>query len=163
MRFSPFFLFLCKKSSNFASQNLNESMKKILLILVLGLTMGVMAQQKAGFQENSTQEEKVYEVVDQMPAFPGGQTALFEYLKQNMKYPAEALNDGIEGRVVCKFVVEKDGSISGVKVLRSSGNESLDTEAVRVLSEMPNWTPGEQGGKKVRVNYSVPLIFRLPN
>ena len=139
----------------------NAAKRMIVLILVLGLTMGVMAQQESGMNANSPQDEKIYEVVERMPAFPGGQTAFFEYLKENMQYPEEAKKDGIEGRVLCKFVVEKDGSISGVRVLRSSGNESLDQEAVRVLSAMPNWTPGMQRGNPVRVLYTVPVNFRL--
>ena len=103
---------------------------------------------------------KVYEIVEDMPTFPGGVTELMNYLSKNTHYPAVTKRDGIQGRVVVSFIVEPDGSISNVKLVRSV-DANLDREALRVVSEMPNWTPGKQGGNKVRVRYSLPIAFRL--
>ncbi len=105
-------------------------------------------------------EEQVFDVVEQMPQFPGGDAALFEYLSKNIKYPAVAEENGVQGRVIVKFVVEKDGSIAKVQVVRSV-DPSLDKEAVRVIKSMPRWQPGKQNGKSVSVNYTVPVTFRL--
>ena len=102
----------------------------------------------------------VYDVVEQMPSFPGGISGLRTYLNQNIRYPAEAQENCVQGRVVVSFVVEKDGHISDVTVLRSV-DPSLDKEAVRVIRNMPRWTPGKQGGDPVRVRYNVPVSFRL--
>ena len=107
------------------------------------------------------EDEKIYVVVEQMPQFPGGQQALFKYLSENVKYPAIAKENRIQGRVICQFVVNKDGSITDVEVVRSGGDPSLDREAVRVIKSMPNWIPGRQKGKPIRVKYSVPVNFRL--
>ena len=106
---------------------------------------------------NST---RVYDVVEQMPSFPGGISGLRTYLNQNIRYPAEAQENCVQGRVVVSFVVEKDGHISDVTVLRSV-DPSLDKEAIRVVRNMPRWTPGKQEGEPVRVRYNVPVSFRL--
>ena len=102
----------------------------------------------------------VYDVVEQMPSFPGGISGLRTYLNQNIRYPAEAQETCAQGRVVVSFVVGKDGHISDVTVLRSV-DPSLDKEAVRVIRNMPRWTPGKQGGEPVKVRYNVPVSFRL--
>ena len=107
------------------------------------------------------EEEVVFVVVETMPEFPGGQQALFKYLRENVKYPVIAQENGIQGRVICQFVVNKDGSIVDVEVVRSGGDASLDKEAVRVIKSMPKWKPGKQRGKAVRVKYTVPVNFRL--
>ena len=107
------------------------------------------------------EEEVVFMVVESMPEFPGGQQALFKYLAENVKYPVIAQENGIQGRVICQFVVNKDGSIVDVVAVRSSGEASLDKEAIRVISSMPKWKPGKQRGKPVRVKYTVPVNFRL--
>ncbi|MGN0234746.1 MAG: energy transducer TonB [Paludibacteraceae bacterium] len=107
------------------------------------------------------EEEVVFVVVETMPEFPGGQQALFKYLNENVKYPVIAQENGIQGRVICQFVVNKDGSIVDVEVVRSGGDASLDKEAVRVIKSMPKWKPGKQRGKAVRVKYTVPVNFRL--
>ena len=104
--------------------------------------------------------EKVFEVVEQMPSFPGGDKALLEYLSNNIKYPVVAQENGVQGRVVVSFVVEKDGSITDVKVVRSV-DPSLDKEAARVVKSMPRWIPGKQNGSAVRVKYNVPVSFKL--
>ena len=108
------------------------------------------------------EEEAGCILVEKMPEFPGGQAALFKFLSENVKYPKEAVKKGIQGRVICQFVVEKDGSISNVEVVRSGGHHLLDQEAVRVISIMPKWKPGTLRGKPVRVKYTVPVNFRLP-
>jgi protein TonB len=106
------------------------------------------------------EETKVFDVVEQMPQFPGGPQALFEYLSKNIKYPVVAEENGIQGRVIVTFVVERDGSISDVKVIKSV-DPSLDKVAIRVLKSMPKWIPGKQNGAPVRVKYTVPVTFRL--
>ena len=96
-----------------------------------------------------------------MPEFPGGQQALFKFLSENVKYPVIAQENGIQGRVICQFVVNRDGSIVDVEVVRSAGDASLDKEAVRVIKSMPKWKPGKQRGKAVRVKYTLPVNFKL--
>ena len=107
------------------------------------------------------EEEVVFVVVESLPEFPGGQQALFKYLSENVKYPVIAQENGIQGRVICQFVVNKDGSIVDVEVVRSGGDPSLDKEAIRVIKSMPKWKPGKQRGKPVRVKYTVPVNFKL--
>ena len=105
-------------------------------------------------------ERRVFDVVEDMPAFPGGQEALFKFINEKLRYPKEAEEHGIQGRVICNFVVEKDGSITDVKVQKSV-HPLLDKEAVRVLSLMPKWKPGYQNKNPMRVKYTVPVTFRL--
>lgn len=133
-------------------------MKKLIimsLMAVFGLTT-VSAQKTVVAEKN----QQAFDVVEQMPEFPGGIKALLDYLCQNVKYPADAEKQKIEGRVIANFVVETDGSISNVEVFRPVF-PSLDAEAVRVLSAMPKWKPGMQSGKVVRVKYTVPISFNL--
>ena len=106
------------------------------------------------------EENKVFDIVEQQPLFPGGPAALMKFLMDNTKYPVVAQENGVQGRVTVQFVVEKDGSISDVHVLKGV-DPSLDKEAVRVVKSMPRWTPGKQNGITVRVNYRVPVLFRL--
>ena len=106
------------------------------------------------------EETKIFTVVEQMPLFPGGDAALMAYLRDNIHYPTVAAENGVQGRVVVGFVVERDGSITDVNVLRSV-DPSLDREAMRVVKGMPRWTPGKQNGSAVRVKYQVPVTFRL--
>ena len=106
------------------------------------------------------EETKVFDVVEQMPSFPGGPSALMQYLSSNIKYPVVAEENGVQGRLVCTFVVERDGSITDVRVIKSV-DPSLDKEAVRVVKGMPKWIPGKQNGSAVRVKYTVPVTFRL--
>lgn len=106
------------------------------------------------------EEYKVFEVVEQMPSFPGGDVALMQYLSKNIKYPPVAEEMGIQGRVICTFVVERDGSVSDIRIARSV-DPSLDKEAIRVVSGMPKWIPGRQNGQMVRVKYTLPVTFRL--
>ena len=106
------------------------------------------------------EETKIFTVVEQMPMYPGGDAALMGYLRDNIHYPTVAAENGVQGRVVVGFVVERDGSITDVKVLRSV-DPSLDREAMRGVKSMPRWTPGKQNGSAVRVKYQVPVTFRL--
>ena len=103
---------------------------------------------------------KVFDVVEEMPSFPGGTGALMSFLSSNIKYPVVAQENGVQGRVIVGFVVERDGSITDVKVMRSV-DPSLDREAQRVVRAMPRWKPGKQNGSAVRVKYTVPVVFRL--
>jgi protein TonB len=133
-------------------------MKKFIimsLMTLFGLTT-VSAQKTVVAKKN----QQVFDVVEKMPEYPGGQAALFEYLQKNVKYPADAEKKKVEGRVLVTFVVNTDGSITDIEVVRKTF-PSLDAEAVRVISGMPRWKPGEQKGQKVRVKYTVPLTFRL--
>ena len=104
--------------------------------------------------------DQVFMVVEKMPQYPGGDKELFKYLATTVRYPVEAQKNGIQGRVICSFIVKKDGAIDSVKVLRFV-NSYLDNEAIRVIKNMPNWTPGEQRGEKVNVKYTLPINFKL--
>ena len=106
------------------------------------------------------EENKVFEYVEQMPSFPGGMAALMQYLSKNIKYPPVAEEMNIQGRVICTFVVERDGSVSDIRIAKSV-DPSLDKEAIRVVSAMPSWIPGRQNGQNVRVKYTLPVTFRL--
>ena len=108
----------------------------------------------------TSEEDTVYQIVEEMPKFPGGEKALMDYVSNNVKYPEEAKNKNIAGRVFVSFVVEKDGSIGEVKVLRGIGG-GCDEESVRVISDMPKWKPGKQKGEAVRVSYQIPIMFKL--
>ena len=111
--------------------------------------------------DKDTLDNPIFEVVEHMPEFPdGGMSALMEYLSKNIKYPEAAMKKGTQGRATVQFVVEKDGSITNVKILRGIDPE-LNKEAVRVISAMPKWKPGTQKGEAVRVKYTVPVMFRL--
>lgn len=108
----------------------------------------------------TSKEDTVYQIAEEMPEFPGGVEALMDYVGRNVKYPEEAKDKEIQGRVFVSFVIEKDGSVNEVKVLRGIGG-GCDEEAVRVIKAMPKWTPGKQKGKPVRVNYQIPINFKL--
>ena len=118
------------------------------------------ANEQAIDEKPKEEETKVFDVVEQMPSFPGGEGELMKFLNSHIKYPVVAEENGIQGRVVCTFVVERDGSITDVKVIKSV-DPSLDKEAMRVLKSMPKWIPGKQNGSAVRVKYTVPVTFRL--
>ena len=119
----------------------------------------VMVGPPAPVQEESDEGE-VFDVVEENPSFPGGDAALATWLQKNIKYPSAAQDNGIQGRVLVSFVVNKDGSIVEPKILRSV-DPSLDKEAIRVVSSMPRWKPGKQRGKAVRVKFNLPVVFRL--
>ena len=111
-------------------------------------------------EEESAEEAQIFMVVESMPEFPGGEPALYKFLGENIKYPQMAKESGIQGRVFVTFVVEKNGSVTDVRVLRGIGG-GCDEEAIRVVQNMPKWTPGKQRGKSVRVQYNLPVKFTL--
>ncbi len=111
-------------------------------------------------EEEEESAQQIFTVVETMPEFPGGQGALLQFLAKSIKYPVIAQENGIQGRVTCSFVVNKDGSIVDAEVIRGV-DPSLDKEAIRVINTMPKWSPGKQRGKPVRVKYTVPVTFRL--
>lgn len=113
--------------------------------------------------EKPGNDDTVYEIVEQMPEFPGGMKALMEYLKKEIRYPKKYLKEGIEGRVFIHFIVTSTGKIKRVSVIKSSGNKKLDKEAVRVVKKMPRWIPGKHGRKNVSVKFTLPVTFRLDN
>ena len=123
-------------------------------------TSGPVMAAPGPVQEESDENE-IFEVVEQNPSFPGGDKALMQWLQKNLKYPAVAQENNIQGRVTVQFVVNKDGSIVDPKVVRSGGDQSLDKEAMRVVQAMPKWIPGRQRGKNVRVRFTLPVTFRL--
>ncbi|MBO5748317.1 MAG: energy transducer TonB [Muribaculaceae bacterium] len=104
-------------------------------------------------------EEEIYTTVDVMPEFPGGSAALMKWLASNVRYPQVAQENGISGRVIVKLVVEKDGSVSDVTVIRGV-DKDLDREAMRVVRAMPKWQPGKNNGQAVRCYYNLPVTFR---
>ncbi len=110
--------------------------------------------------EEVVEEETIFQVVEEMPSFPGGEAECMKFLSKNIKYPTIAQENGIQGRVILQFVVNKDGSIVDVTVARSV-DPYLDKEAIRVVQMMPKWKPGKQRGKPVRVKYTLPVMFRL--
>ena len=111
--------------------------------------------------EDPDPDDVIFRVVEVKPEFPGGDKALFKYLSENVKYPVMAQENGIQGKVVCQFVINKDGSIVDIEVVRSAGDPSLDKEAVRVIKSMPKWKPGKQRNQPVRVKFTLPVNFRL--
>jgi protein TonB len=110
--------------------------------------------------EEDVAEEKIFTIVEEMPSFPGGDEALMKYLGNNIKYPAIAKDAGIQGTVYVTFVVDEEGNVKDVKVLRSIGG-GTDEEAIRVVENMPQWKPGKQRGKPVKVQYNLPIRFTL--
>ena len=131
----------------------NVSLKVALMMLVLLFSfMTSTAQTK--------KNDMVFDVVEVMPQYPGGPIAMLKYLMENIKYPEQAMKEGIQGRVTVRFIVEKDGSISDVKPILSV-HPLLNKEAVRVVESMPKWTPGKQNGKPVRVRFNLPVMFKL--
>lgn len=110
--------------------------------------------------EEEVVEQEIFQIVEEMPSFPGGEAKLMEYIAKNIKYPQIARETGVQGRVFVGFVVEPDGSISNVKLLRGIGG-GCDEEAMRVIKSLPKWKPGKQRGKAVRVSYQIPVFFKL--
>ena len=111
--------------------------------------------------EEEVVEDQVFQVVEQQPEFPGGAKALAEYFRDNIKYPRISQENGSQGKTFVRFVVNADGSIQDVEVLKSTGDVYLDKEAVRVVEAMPKWSPGRQSGNPVRVYFTLPVNFRL--
>lgn len=139
-------------------------LRHLLPCIALLSTPALFAQEEsiiiAAPEKVVSDPDEPHTVVEEMPAFPGGDEAMFKFIATKVKYPEEAAENGIEGAVYVTFVVERDGRISEVKVLRGIG-AGCDEEAVRVVKSMPNWTPGKQNGQLVRVRRSLPFRFKL--
>ena len=143
-----------------------------LLILILGLIVISCNSQKIRHTDSSLLDEtngnihieddgiEITTYVEKMPEFPGGLKALMKYLSINVRYPNEALKDAIEGKVITNFIVNKDGGISDIQIVRSL-HPLLDAEALRVINAMPKWSPAIQRGKPVAIRYTIPVIFSL--
>jgi len=160
---------MCKKNKQ--TPNLFAGFKCLLFaisaLVLLGIVfapVGANAQnkkvKKAQTHKDTTADDKVYKVCEQMPTYEGGDAALMKYIGENLKYPEEAKERGLQGRVVVGFIIEKDGSLTDVKVLRSV-DRALDAEALRVVKGMPKWIPGRQNGQCVRVRYLLPIYVCL--
>ena len=131
-------------------------MKKLLLLAFATLMAGTASLAK---EENN---DSIYIEVEELPTFKGGVTKYSEWLSSSIKYPKAAQAAGAEGRAIVRFVVNKNGSISDVKIIKSTGNDDLDNEAIRVISASPKWKPGKINGKTVRSMMNQPIMFRLP-
>lgn len=155
---SPFFYILLWKVILNGQKRTTIMRFKILVVFALLLVcLGVKAQRTV---ENDTVYEKATNIPDVMPSYPGGSQVLLKYLQTQIRYPSDARKMKVEGRVVVSFVVDKDGWVTNVSVLKGVF-PSLDREAVRVVSGMARWNPGMQNGKPVKVKYSLPISFRL--
>lgn len=113
-----------------------------------------------GFNSNGQEQEKTYDFVEQEPTYPGGEDSMQLFIQENIVYPSDDVENGIQGTVYVSFIVGSDGAVSDVGVIRGV-SESLDAEAIRVIEAMPNWNPGEQAGKKVRVRFTLPIRYHL--
>lgn len=128
-------------------------MKTLLFLLLIGQSL--FARENDG---NSS--DKVYTIVESAPEFVGGDSALTFFLQKNLKYPKQALKNGIEGKVVVQFIIEADGKLSNIQIFEGAGEE-LDNEALRIIKKMPRWKPGSQQGKNVRTMFALPVNFKL--
>lgn len=131
-----------------------------LLATLSVLVLLFVANTNATAQNKKATNDKVLEKAEVMPEFPGGEQAMMQFVADNVKYPQEAMDKEISGRVLVSFVIEKDGSIGDVKVVKGIGG-GCDEEAVRVVNAMPKWKPGMDNGKPVRVSYMMPIVFKL--
>jgi TonB family protein len=142
--------------------NLKVTLKKASapLFLMVALFVTTIHSSKAAISRSVTDtiKERIFAHVERQPQFPGGLQAFGVFLGNNIKYPTDDAKNKVQGRVICKFVVERDGSVSNIEVL-STTTEAMGKEAVRVLSLSPKWTPGYQDGRLVRVYYTVPINF----
>lgn len=149
---------------------INASGHMVIQCFITGTRFEVRLPQGDGFEfihnnqepagSNDATEDGVYTTVDDMPEFPGGMASYIQFLSKNLNYPAQAKENGIQGRVLVSFIVNENGSLSDFRIDKSSANDELDKEAVRVLKTMPNWKPGSQDGKPVKVRYQMPINFR---
>lgn len=138
-------------------------MKKLIIILFALVSVTYMSaqQQKLFYLLPSERPKLEPHKIDQMPEFPGGQTALSQFYAENIKYPVIAQENGIQGTTQVELIVEQDGSLSNITVKKSSGDSSLDREALRLIRSMPKWNPGKQNGLPARMKISLPVNFRL--
>ena len=155
-------LFMPVLNNVYAQTNAN---KKVLFYLKTDVkpkeeTKAVAAKVQPA-SSGQSDDETVYTTVEQMPEFPGGQQAMTRYLTEDLRYPVIAQENGIQGTAICEYIVNKDGSTSDVKIVRSAGDPSLDKEAIRLIKAMPKWNPGKQNGKTVRVQCTTMVKFKL--
>lgn len=148
--------------TNLKTEKMMKKIFKITTVLafLLAVSLSTNAQSKSRVSKEKDEPVKVFEVVEQMPEFPGGPAALTQWLNDHIKYPAIATDNNIQGRVLCTFTVERDGSITNVGVLKSV-DPALDKEAIRVLKSMPKWYPGKQNGTHIRVKYTASVEFEI--
>ena len=137
-------------------------MKKFLVLLMLCLSSAIVFGQSTDATPavETDNDEQIYDVVEQYPEFPGGYKALTQWINDNMKYSAEAVMKGVEGRVIVQFIIRPTGKVTNAKVARGI-DPSLDEEALRLVRSMPDWTPGRQNGRTVNVRYTLPITFKL--
>lgn len=135
--------------------------KSVIILFALMSVINMSAQQKRLFYLLPSERPKAEVKIDQMPEFPGGQQALRNYFARNLKYPVIAQESGIQGTARCEFIVETDGTLTDIKISESSGDKSLDKEALRFVRSMPQWKPAKSNGQPVRVKTSIPVKFSL--
>ena len=141
-------------------ENVNSIWMRLLTTLSV-LTIMLMANTTVMAQEKKAADNNIYDDTPEvMPEYPGGMQAMMNFIGENVKYPEDAMEKNISGKVFVSFVVEKDGSVSEAKVVKGVC-ESIDNEALRVVNAMPKWTPGKKDGKNVRVSYTLPFTFKL--
>ncbi len=133
-------------------------MKKALLTILILFTLTIVKAQK----NDTTKEGPIFTSVEQMPQFPGGSAAFINFLSNNLQYPVKAVIEKVQGKVFISFFVEKDGSLSEIKILRSVSAE-IDSEAVRVIKKSPKWKPAIQNGMAVKTSFTLPISFKLPS
>jgi periplasmic protein TonB len=159
------FLFFChvprKIIQNFNMKNILFSLSFLFIVhLTFGQNTPIIEKENTVEKTPHQKERKVYHIVHQKPEYPGGEKGLFLFLTKNLRYPADAKEKGIEGNVVVKFVVNENGKLSDLEVLRGIGG-GCDEETLRVIYAMPNWIPGRHNGANVNVYYTLPVRFKL--
>ena len=139
--------------------------KTVLLLGVMLFALNIQAQiatEKNNATDSVTTDEVFdFQVVDKKPKFPGGTTSLQSYINRSLKYPQVSRENNSQGRVIVRFIINSDGTVTSPQVVRSSGDFYLDMEAVRVIESMPKWKPGKHKGKPVRVFFTLPIVFKL--
>ena len=146
--------------SYYKSTSLYEDRRFNISFKLLGYNESYIDQNtEKGLNDSAKWEGRIYEVVEQMPSFPGGQSAMMRYINENLRYPEEAEQSDVVGRAVVSFIVEPDGALSDIEITRSL-DPAFDRMALLVVQSMPRWVPGKQDGKPVRVRYNIPVSFR---
>lgn len=130
-------------------------------IVILTVVMTSLYLTSCNNNNQTFDEDAIYEIADEEPEFPGGWTACMEYCRQNIKYPETARELRIEEKLLVRFAIMKDGSIDSVEIIRSAGNQSLEEEAIRIVKTMPKWKPARLSGKVVNCWYTIPIVFKL--
>jgi periplasmic protein TonB len=136
-------------------------MSKMILMIVCSALFPVAAYSQSSITDVADSAKQLFNYVEQMPEFPGGQDSLYRFISKQIKYPVAAMHKGIEGKVVLRFVVNEDGSLGNISVARSAGDSLLNKEAMRVVSIMPLWKPGKKNGQAVKTYYMLPVVFKL--